>query len=58
MTDRALPLAMTGGVVLANESYRSRIVSALKSLSIEAHPVTPVHEPAEGAIRIALRHIS
>lgn len=54
LTDRPLPLALTGGVVLSNPSYRARIVGALKSSGIEADPVTPVHEPAEGALRIAL----
>jgi N-acetylmuramic acid 6-phosphate etherase len=57
MTDRPLPLAVTGGVVLANASYREQIVAALKAMGIDADPVTAVTEPAEGAVRIALNQI-
>jgi N-acetylglucosamine kinase-like BadF-type ATPase len=57
LTERKLPLAVTGGVVLANAGYREGIVSALKTFGIDAEPVTPVTEPAEGALRLALKHV-
>ena len=53
-----LPLAVTGGVVLANAGYRDQIITSLRTLGVDADPVTPVTEPAEGAVRIALRHVS
>ena len=58
---RAIALAKEhgiGGVALANASYREKIVSALKTFGIDADPVTPVAEPAEGAIRIAFWQVS
>ena len=58
LAGQKLPLAVTGGVVLANASYRDQIVSALKTLGVDADPVTSVTEPAAGAVRIALRHVS
>jgi N-acetylmuramic acid 6-phosphate etherase len=57
MDKQKLPLALTGGVVLSNAGFREQIVSALQSLGIVADPVTPVAEPAEGAIRIALERL-
>jgi N-acetylmuramic acid 6-phosphate etherase len=58
LASQKLPLAVTGGVVLANAGYRDQIVIALKTLAVDADPVTSVTEPAEGAVRIALRHLS
>jgi N-acetylglucosamine kinase-like BadF-type ATPase len=55
LTANKVPLAVTGGVVLAHESYRKRIVEALHTFNVAAEPVTPVTEPAEGAIRLALK---
>jgi N-acetylmuramic acid 6-phosphate etherase len=48
-----LPLAVTGGVIIANASFRQQIVADLAKLGCEADPVCTVREPAEGAIRIA-----
>jgi N-acetylglucosamine kinase-like BadF-type ATPase len=50
-----LPLAITGGVILNSLHYRERFLAAVRSLGIQSEPVTPVEEPAEGAIRIARR---
>ncbi len=50
-----LPLAITGGVILNSESYRRQFLDALANAGVDAEPVTPVEEPAEGAIRIARR---
>ncbi|HLJ94296.1 MAG TPA: BadF/BadG/BcrA/BcrD ATPase family protein, partial [Gemmataceae bacterium] len=49
----AVPLALSGGVLLASSSYRCRVLTALESLGIQPNPVTVVHEPAEGALRLA-----
>lgn len=57
LTGQKLPVAVTGGVVLANVGFREQIVAALQVCGIIADPVTPVTEPAEGAVRIALRQI-
>lgn len=50
-----LPLAITGGVILNSLHYRERFLACVRSLGIQPEPVTPVEEPAEGAIRIARR---
>ena len=53
LSRQKLPLAMTGGVILANAAFQQKIVASLRSLGIDADPVTAVAEPAEGAVRIA-----
>ena len=53
-TDR-LPVAVTGGTILNGAAYRERFVAGLRSLGIKPDPVTLVHEPAEGAVRVARR---
>src|SRR5439155_1183473 len=50
---RAVPVALSGGVLLASTAYRERVLAALGSLGIRADPVTVVREPAEGALRLA-----
>ena len=50
-----LPLAVTGGVILNSLHYRDRFLAAIRALGFEPEPVTPVEEPAEGAVRIARR---
>jgi N-acetylmuramic acid 6-phosphate etherase len=50
-----LPLAMTGGTLLNSEHYRQNVLSGLDKLGIHADPVTLVHDPAEGGVRLA-RH--
>jgi N-acetylmuramic acid 6-phosphate etherase len=49
-----LPVALAGGVLLASPSYRERVLTALNSDGLRAEPVTLVHEPAEGAVQLAL----
>ena len=51
----SIPLAITGGVVLNGTHYREQFLAALRADGIQPDPVTPVHEPAEGALRIARR---
>ena len=53
--NRSIPLALTGGVLLNSASYRERVLEALTSLGVQSHPVTLVHEPAEGAVRRAIK---
>lgn len=50
-----VPLAVTGGVILNSLHYRNRFLAALRDVGICPEPVTPVEEPAEGAVRIARR---
>src|SRR5262249_29896842 len=50
-----LPLAVTGGTILNGTSYREQFLTALHSLGLHAELVTLVHEPAEGAVRVARR---
>jgi N-acetylglucosamine kinase-like BadF-type ATPase len=47
------PLALAGGVFLAQDDYGRRLVSQLRTQNLSPHPVTLVREPAEGAVRIA-----
>ncbi len=48
-----LPLAMTGGTLLNSERYRQGVMQGLDKLGIHADPVTLVHDPAEGGVRLA-----
>lgn len=48
-----LPLAVTGGTILSSEHYRQNVLQGLDKLGIHADPVTLVHEPAEGGVRLA-----
>lgn len=48
-----VPLAMTGGTLLNSEHYRDNVLQGLDRLGIHADPVTLVHDPAEGGVRLA-----
>jgi N-acetylglucosamine kinase-like BadF-type ATPase len=48
-----LPVAITGGTILCSEHYRKAVLQGLDKLGIHADPVTLVHEPAEGGVRLA-----
>jgi N-acetylmuramic acid 6-phosphate etherase len=50
-----IPLALAGGLLLADADYRRRVSEALKRLGIAVGPVDLVAEPAAGAVRLALR---
>jgi N-acetylmuramic acid 6-phosphate etherase len=50
----AFPLALGGGLLVGCESYRLRVLGALREEGLRPEPVTPVPEPAEGALRLAL----
>jgi N-acetylglucosamine kinase-like BadF-type ATPase len=48
-----LPLALTGGAILGNANYRQQFLDAVAARGLRVDPVTLVHDPAEGAVRIA-----
>jgi N-acetylglucosamine kinase-like BadF-type ATPase len=48
-----VPIALSGGVFLGSKYYRQKFLAASEQSSIRGDPVTPVSEPAEGAIRTA-----
>jgi N-acetylmuramic acid 6-phosphate etherase len=48
-----VPLALAGGLLVHSIPYRQAVLRGLASLALYADPVTPVPEPAEGALRIA-----
>jgi N-acetylmuramic acid 6-phosphate etherase len=48
-----VPLAMTGGTLLNSEHYRDAVLQGLDRLGVHADPVTLVHDPAEGGVRLA-----
>ncbi|HYT93056.1 MAG TPA: N-acetylmuramic acid 6-phosphate etherase, partial [Gemmataceae bacterium] len=49
----AVPLALAGGCLLASASYREQVVCQLETMGLTFAPVTPVPEPAVGAVRLA-----
>ncbi|MGL4554600.1 MAG: N-acetylmuramic acid 6-phosphate etherase [Gemmataceae bacterium] len=52
---RPFPLALAGGVLLKCDDYRRRVLEAMAEGGLRPEPVTLVREPAEGAVRLALR---
>ncbi len=49
----AIPCALTGSVILRGQSVRAAFVAATIERGLMLSPLTPVHEPAQGAIRLA-----
>jgi hypothetical protein len=49
-----LPVALSGGILLASVGYRQRVQALLESLGLRPDPVTVVREPTMGALRLAL----
>jgi N-acetylmuramic acid 6-phosphate etherase len=49
----AVPLALAGGCLLASAGYRDQVVRRLQGLGLMLAPITPVPEPALGAVRLA-----
>ncbi len=49
----AIPCALTGSVILKGQSVRAAFVAATVERGLTLLPLTPVHEPAQGAIRLA-----
>jgi len=54
------PLALAGGLLLGSDGYRRRVLEGLAEEGLRPDPVTPVAEPAQGAVRLALgsRHLT
>jgi N-acetylmuramic acid 6-phosphate etherase len=50
---QTLPIALSGGVLLASADYRQRVLTAMNGLQIRTGPITLVEVPAEGALRLA-----
>jgi N-acetylmuramic acid 6-phosphate etherase len=53
-----VPLAMTGGTLLNSEHYRDAVLQGLDRLGVHANPVTLVHDPAEGGVRLARQTVA
>jgi N-acetylglucosamine kinase-like BadF-type ATPase len=51
----AVPVALAGGLLLESADYRRRFLAALVECGLTADPVAVVAEPAEGAVRLALK---
>jgi N-acetylglucosamine kinase-like BadF-type ATPase len=50
----AFPVALAGGLLVSSAGFRARFLDALRDRGLTADPVATVHEPAEGAVRLAL----
>lgn len=48
-----VPCALAGGLIVKGEALRDRFLAAAQAAGLELDPVTPVVEPAEGALRLA-----
>jgi N-acetylglucosamine kinase-like BadF-type ATPase len=53
LAPQGLPLALAGGLLLRSASYRESMLRALASIGLGVEPATLVHEPAQGALRLA-----
>ena len=49
----AIPCALTGSVILKGQSVRAAFVAVTVERGLTLSPLTPVYEPAQGAIRLA-----
>ncbi|HOU11519.1 MAG TPA: BadF/BadG/BcrA/BcrD ATPase family protein [Anaerolineae bacterium] len=49
----AIPCALTGSVILKGQSVRAAFVAATVERGLTLSPLTSVHEPAQGAVRLA-----
>jgi len=50
-----IPIALAGGLVVGSERFRGYFLNSLRELGISPGPVTPVPEPARGAVVLAQR---
>jgi N-acetylmuramic acid 6-phosphate etherase len=55
---RGFPLAIAGGLLLGSTSYREKLLQALANHQVQPGPVRLVHEPAEGALRLACARVT
>lgn len=49
----AIPLALTGGLILETETVRARLIEIATARGYRFAPVELVHEPVSGAVRLA-----
>ena len=47
------PCALAGGVIIRGQVVRTAFLTAAEALGVRLDPITPVTEPAQGAIRLA-----
>jgi len=47
------PCALAGGVIIKGQQVRAAFLAALEMFGLRLDPITPVTEPAQGAIRLA-----
>jgi N-acetylmuramic acid 6-phosphate etherase len=52
--DGPIPIALAGGLLLGNDGYQARIMTALRTLGVQPSSVARVEEPAHGAVKLAL----
>jgi N-acetylmuramic acid 6-phosphate etherase len=52
-----VPLALSGGLLLGSPVYQRRVLESLHLRGVAGEPITPVQEPAEGALRLARRQM-
>src|SRR5262249_54380000 len=52
------PLALAGGLLLSSALYRQLVVEEVQKCAINPGPVKLVHEPAEGALSLAVQQLS
>ncbi len=48
-----VPCALAGGLIVKGKALRQHFLAAAQAASLELDPVTPVVEPAQGALRLA-----
>jgi len=53
-----VPCAQAGSVIVKGQNVRQRFLDAARELGLQLDPVTPVTEPAQGALRLAVRLIA
>ena len=49
-----VPCALAGGVIIRGQVVRTAFLTAAEALGVRLDPITPVTEPAQGAIRLAV----
>ncbi len=55
LSEKGLPVALAGGVLLGSETYRAAFLAGLRDAGVEPGPVQLVPDPADGAVVLARR---
>lgn len=53
LTHGKIPLALTGGILLGSQLFRTRYLQALADAGMNAHPIQCVPDPSVGAVKLA-----